>query len=144
MSASSLAALIPRKTQIFAGEIFAVLAAIHEHAEDVRDRDVLIFIDNEGGCSSLIRGNSRQADAASIVYSVHWKLLDLRCRAWFEWIDSEANPSDGLSRLGLQDSWTRAQGWDLRCGTHPPWHAVEDYRFAVNNVLHSKTGAIGA
>ena len=36
------------------------------------------------------------------------------CRAWFEWIDSKSNPSDGLSRDGLEDPWTIAQDWDLK------------------------------
>lgn len=32
---------------------------------------------------------------------------------WFEWVDSQSNPSDGLSRLGLGDPWTTTQDWDL-------------------------------
>ena len=32
---------------------------------------------------------------------------------WHEWIDSDSNPADGLSRDGLQDEWTLNQGWDL-------------------------------
>ena len=40
--------------------------------------------------------------------------MRLVCRAWFEWIDSDSNISDGLSREGVTDPWTKAQGWDLK------------------------------
>ena len=39
--------------------------------------------------------------------------LRLEIRAWFEWVDSESNPSDGLSRLGLECQWTQPQCWSL-------------------------------
>ena len=35
-------------------------------------------------------------------------------------IDSESNPSDGLSRLGLLDPWTLTQDWDVRSFDFPP------------------------
>ena len=41
--------------------------------------------------------------------------------AWFEWIDSDSNPSDGLSRLGIEDPWTTAQGWQLQDVSHVDW-----------------------
>ena len=31
----------------------------------------------------------------------------------YEWIDSDSNPADGLSRDGLQEEWTLNQGWDF-------------------------------
>ena len=36
------------------------------------------------------------------------------CRQHRYKIDSDSNPSDGLSRLGISDAWTLAQGWRLR------------------------------
>ena len=39
--------------------------------------------------------------------------LEIQTQTWYEWIDSDSNPSDGLSRAGLQDAWTLAQGWHL-------------------------------
>ena len=54
------------------------------------------------------------ADAAWLVELFHALALRLGSRAWIEWIDSESNPSDGLSRLGIHDPWTRQQGYSLR------------------------------
>ena len=37
----------------------------------------------------------------------------LESRIWFEWVDSDANPADGLSRMGIADPWTARQNWTL-------------------------------
>ena len=41
--------------------------------------------------------------------------------AYFEWIDSEANPADPLSRLGFDDEWVQGQ---LRDGRWRKWHVT--------------------
>ena len=41
-------------------------------------------------------------------------------RPWIEWVDSADNPSVGLSRLGLEDSWAQAQGLILSEVPFPP------------------------
>ena len=56
------------------------------------------------------------------------------CRLWFEWIDSDSNPSDGLSRAGLADEWTRAQGFEL-LEELPPFTWDELSRIAGDDVL---------
>ena len=43
----------------------------------------------------------------------HIHLAHLNARVWFDHVPSEVNPSDGLSRDGLLDAWSRAQSWDL-------------------------------
>ena len=40
-------------------------------------------------------------------------LAFLQCRTYFEYVESEANAADGLSRDGLRDLWTLRQGWQL-------------------------------
>ena len=81
---------------------------------EVFQRDVLIFVDNEAAVSALIRGASRVADAAQLTELFHALLLRLAARAWVEWVDSDSNPADGLSRRGLQDPWTIRQDFILR------------------------------
>ena len=81
---------------------------------EVLQRDVLIFVDNEAAVSALIRGASRVADAAQLSELFHALLLKLAARAWVEWVDSDSNPADGLSRRGLQDPWTMQQDFILR------------------------------
>ena len=74
-------------------------------------RDVIVFCDNASAVASLIRGTSKSDDALGISELFHVLCLQLGSRVWIEWIDSRSNPSDGLSRDGVQDSWTRAQNW---------------------------------
>ena len=50
----------------------------------------------------------------------------LNVRVWVEWIDSASNPADGLSRGGLEDSWTQQQGWLLTEGAQPPWSSLKE------------------
>ena len=89
------------------------------HAEEVRGRDVIFFVDNEAAVAACIRGASRCDDVGLIVQAIQWEALKLDCRLWFEWIDSKSNPSDGLSRDGLDDEWTVAQRWQLEAGHVP-------------------------
>ena len=123
-----LEALDVRKTQIFAAEVFAILAAVHEHKADLAGHDAIFFIDNEAACAAMVRGGSSTHDVGAIVNAIHWLLFQIDCRPWFEWVDSKSNCSDGLSRDGLEDAWTRAQGWELQMGVLPPWNAVTECR----------------
>ena len=78
-------------------------------------------IDNEAAASAGIRGSSDEPEVEIAVQVAHLIWLHLRCRVWIEWIDSKSNPADGLSRDGLQDQWTRQQGWQLSEAAEPPW-----------------------
>ena len=68
---------------------------------------------------------------------LHALCLILRCRLWVEWIDSESNPSDGLSRDGLRDKWTQLQEYSLAelPGFHFPVPR-DDIFFGASEVLH--------
>ena len=50
----------------------------------------------------------------------HLLWATLGCRVWIEWIDSDSNPSDGLSRKGMTDPWTQKQKWILSSVELPP------------------------
>ena len=106
-------ALLPRKTQIFAAEAIAVLAALVLLPDLFAHKELLWFIDNESAVSSLIRGGSKAEDVGQLAAATHLALIERQCAAWFEWIDSDSNPADGLSRDGLLDQWTIQQGWEL-------------------------------
>ena len=83
-------------------------------AQRVKGRDLISFIDNEAAVSTLIRGASRAEDCARLAELTHALLMQLNVRLWIEWVDSESNPADGLSRLGIHDPWTCAQGYSLK------------------------------
>ena len=59
--------------------------------------------------------------------ATHLALIDEQCTAWFEWIDSDSNPADGLSRDGLLDKWTTQQEWELLEFGQPDMARVREY-----------------
>ena len=90
----------------------AILGVIVPHTlpHVMAGRDVLWYIDNQAACEPLIKGSSTSFDLNFIASLTHLMFARLRCRVFFEHIESEANPADGLSRDGLLDAWTLAQG----------------------------------
>ena len=95
---------IPRKQQIFAAETFCFPAAIIDQPGFFCDADVIWFADNEATASSIIRGASCPEDVHGLAEVTFAMVAALRCRLWVEWVDSASNPSDGLSREGLQNA----------------------------------------
>ena len=74
----------------------------------------------------MVRGSTSADDVSLFIHLVHLKLMRINARGWFEWIDSDSNPSDGLSRAGLKDGWTLDQGWDLSLAKPYVIERVED------------------
>ncbi|CAE8598126.1 unnamed protein product, partial [Polarella glacialis] len=120
---------IARKTQITPCEAFCGVVVPFNNLELLRGRDVVWFIDNTAALSILIKGASSLHDLNSIATVMHLLMAKVGCRIWFEWIDSDSNPSDGLSRDGLEDEWTRSQGWDLGTALMPEWPKLAESSF---------------
>jgi hypothetical protein len=116
-----LAEWVDRTQNIFPAEAVCGIAAPLNHCQALMGQDIIWFIDNKAAASSLIKGSSTQPDVHSIAQTFHIIMLSLKCRCWIEWIDSASNPSDGLSRDGLLDSWTLQQGWNLAEASLPLW-----------------------
>ncbi|CAE8593271.1 unnamed protein product, partial [Polarella glacialis] len=120
---------VARKTQITPFEAFCGVVVPFNHLELLRGRDVVWFIDNTAALSILIKGASSLHDLNSIATVMHLLMAKVGCRIWFEWIDSDSNPSDGLSRDGLEDEWTKGQGWDLGIAILPDWQKLAESSF---------------
>ena len=115
-------ALLDGKPQLLnIAEAFAPIAALETSPEIFEDSEVLWFVDNEGAVSSLIRGAARVEDIDAVAALTTVQAAKLKSSLWYEWIDSDSNPADGLSRDGVEDGWTKAQGWDLRDLGSPDW-----------------------
>ena len=112
-----------RVQQIFPAEALAPSVALANHASILQGTDIRWFIDNESACSTLIRGASREEDVQSIAECTQLLAMRLDIRIWFEWVDTKANPSDGLSREGLDCPLfgTRAITAD-----QPAWQLIEN------------------
>ena len=82
--------------------------------------------------------------------TIHLLLAALGARAWFEYVESDANWSDGASRSLADDPWAKANGFIVELGSVPtwPWVAQGSQRIKyVEQVLErlratvAKTGA---
>ena len=61
---------------------------------------------------------------------IHLLLAALEARAWFEYVESDANWSDGSSRLLAAAPWAKANGFTVEMGNVPtwPWLAQGNHR----------------
>ena len=116
-----LAQLVPRQQQIAVCEAVLGVVVPYNVPHLLSGCDVIWYIDNQSACQLLVKGSSSHEDMSVVAALTHLMLARLGCRVYFEYIESEANPSDGLSRDGLLDSWTQAQGWTLLQAELPPF-----------------------
>ena len=70
----------------FPAETAAVPVAFSALQQQVANRDVIAFVDNEAAVACLIRGTSRTEDSARLAELLHVLLLRLSCRLWIEWM----------------------------------------------------------
>ena len=92
---------------------------------EFRDADLIWYIDNISAAMAIIKGASGKADLSAIAVAIHAVLARLNIRVWVEYVESASNPADGLSRAGLEDAWTRAQGWTLKEVPCPAFFEME-------------------
>jgi hypothetical protein len=94
---------LPRKQQIGQAECFAALLAPYNLPELFTEANVIHFVDNQSALSCLISGSIPQQDTSTIVSIFSLLLAAQKCRLWCEYVESEANVSDGVSREGFTD-----------------------------------------
>ena len=104
-----------------------MLAACVLTPELIQSGEIVWFVDNEAALSSLIRGTSRAEDVGHIAACTQVAMLECSSSVWYEWVDSDSNPADGLSRDGVHDKWTLEQGWHLTEFPASAFTAVVEY-----------------
>lgn len=72
-------------------------------SHDVRERDVIHFVDNFGSMMGLIKGSSRDGDITRLAHVLTAIFIALAIRPWFEYVRSECNVSDLPSRFALEE-----------------------------------------
>ena len=96
--ADILFSLAPRDTQIIPLELLAATGLLYTFRKDIENKDLLMFIDNQSVCGALVKGASRSRDIQQLTSAFHAMCAKLRVRVWVEWVPSESNPADILSR----------------------------------------------
>ena len=88
-------------------EAIGPLSILLTFANLVKNSLWIRFIDNEPAQYALVRGAS-STNAGDVVVGETWRRIQsLRTFAYFDRVESEANPVDGLSRGGWQGPWQR-------------------------------------
>ena len=105
-----LSALHPRGTQISPAETLGPAAALATWPRLLTNQDVIFFCDNLGAVFSLISGVASVSDLQAIIAASHAALASATVRWWLEWVPSDSNCSDGLSRDGQNDNWCITHG----------------------------------
>ena len=113
VSDATLHSMNVRATQVFPCEALAVTHALLTYERELAGADILSFVDNEAACAAFIKGSSSSTDVDHLVSVAHLVACRANIRVWYEWVDSDSNISDGLSRQGLEDPFAISQGWQL-------------------------------
>ena len=69
---------------------------------------------------ALVRGRSDSSSLDNLARAIHTAIFALQAWIYFEWVPSESNWSDGISRDGEADGWYRRNGFaSHRCVATP-------------------------
>ena len=71
--------------------------------------------------SGLVKGFSGHPMLDAGAAAIHLLLAALATRAWFGYVESDSNWSDGASRLLTGDPWAKANGFSVKMGEAPTW-----------------------
>ena len=73
--------------------------------------------------SGLTTGASKAADLGAVLQAATLLATRLDCQIWWEHVDSDANPADGGSRVGITCPVARDLGVKLMRYEFPDWPA---------------------
>ena len=89
---------VARKQYIGQLELLAAVA-VYWSVPELRGRDVIHWIDNQGAIAALVKGYSRAPDSVQILHAFVVFTMALGLAIWFEYVPSAANIADLPSRL---------------------------------------------
>ena len=78
------------------------MAAYTSRPKQLRERDVIHFIDNTGAIFGITKGYSADLDSARLISVFHTLNAALGANVWFEYVASAANIADLPSRGELE------------------------------------------
>ena len=126
MWGTSLAEIADGKQPIQLCEAAMIPLTLLQWPEAFRGRRVVWYVDNTSAMSAFVKGTSRALELEKLV-NLFWMLAyHLECTVWFEWVDSESNWADGVSRQLAMDPFAQRHGFTLQEMEQPSvWWAAE-------------------
>ena len=94
-----------KKTYIAQLELIAVFVAMVEVASLIRRSHGLWFIDNVAALMALVKGSSKTSSLDQIAKATQLGCFALEIQSYYEYVESKANWSDEISRLGSEGPW---------------------------------------
>ena len=91
--------------------------------QQIKDCDLIYFIDNSAALSALVKGRSGNPDMDWLARWVHLQTYHLNVRLWLEYVETDANWADGASRLGAPCDWAALHGFELKQAAWPRLHS---------------------
>ena len=101
-----------KQTYIAQLELMAVLVAMTVAAPVIRGTRGLWLVDNVAALMALTNGTSREPSLERMAKIVHLALFALKASAYYEYVESDANWSDQISRQSLEGIWAAENGFD--------------------------------
>ena len=95
-------------------EALAVVVGIVLLAEYFRGRTLVWFVDNSSALGAFLKGHSRDPLLHVFTQLIHLLLFKLDVRVWWEWVETDANWSDGASRLFSECDWATRHQFQIR------------------------------
>ena len=93
------------------------MVAMVELAGLIRRSQGLWCIDNVAELMSLVKGSSGTESLDGMAKVVHLGAFALEAVAYYEYVESKANWSDEISRMGTRGNWARRNGFAVSdCG----------------------------
>ena len=102
-------------------ECSMAITTLWDMREVVRGQRVLWLLDNSASLHSLIKGTSSNPHLGRAVELYHMFCYWFQVDVWFEFVDSDSNYSDGISRDLDKDPWCRKMGITPRECSVFPW-----------------------
>ena len=95
------------KHPVFQAELLPVAMAAASWAEALRDRSVILFLDNDAARYALVKGYSPVTSAARLVGEAWLSFAACGAAVWFARVPTESNPADAPSRGQECPGWQR-------------------------------------
>eukprot|EP00972_Heterocapsa_arctica_P031952 4706337-Heterocapsa_arctica.AAC.1 len=80
-------------------------------AQRMQGARVTWYVDNSAALDSFVKGISGHAAIDRAAHIVHFLAYKYDISIWFEFVDSQSNWSDGVSRLYFDDPFAASQGF---------------------------------
>ena len=86
-------------------ELAMIQVALTSQPHRFRGQSGVWYVDNIAALMALVRGRSDNSELDAMAMQIQCILFGLNCFIYFDWIESDSNWADGISRVGLADDW---------------------------------------